>query len=223
MMLNLSYTLSPHTPFYEGLAKPSLERVYDLSRGDACNSFYFRTSNHCGTHVDAPWHFNPKGRKITDYEPHELVFNRPGILDAPVGPGHLIVPADLDGASLPPETDIVLLRTGFGVYRVEEKTYIEDAPGFSRAAAEHILRVFPALRALAMDIPSLAAWKHMDEGVEAHRVLLGCEGYSDRTVLLVEDARLPRELKPPSRVIVAPWMIEGLDSAPCTVLAEYPE
>jgi hypothetical protein len=63
----------------------------------------------------------------------------------------------------------------------------------------------------------------MDEGVEAHRVLLGCEGFSDRTVLLVEDARLPRELKPPSRVIVAPWMIEGLDSAPCTVLAEYPE
>jgi len=46
VMLNLSYTLSASTSFYSGLAKLSIERVYYLSRGDACNSFYFRASNH---------------------------------------------------------------------------------------------------------------------------------------------------------------------------------
>lgn len=221
MLVNLSYKLSANTPFYEGLAKPSLERVYDLSRGDSCNSFYFRTSNHCGTHVDAPWHFNTRGRKIADYDADELVFRRPAILDAPARRDHLIVPADLDGTSLPRDADMVLVRTGFGVYRDDEKTYIEESPGFSRAAAEHMLRSFPELRAIAMDLPSLAAWKHMDEGAEAHRVFLGCEGYSARTVLLIEDARIPMDLSTPSRVILAPWMVEGLDSAPCTLLAEY--
>jgi len=50
---------------------------------------------------------------------------------------------------------------------------------------------------------------------------LGCPGYGDRAVLLVEDAMLPADLTPPSRIIIVPWRIEGLDSAPCTVLAEY--
>jgi kynurenine formamidase len=172
--------------------------------------------------VDAPWHFNPRGRKIADFDPNELVFERPAILDAKAAPGGLIGPAELDGAgSLQPDTDVVLLRTGFGAYRSDEKTYIEDAPGFSRAGAEYLLQSFPKLRALAMDLPSLSAWKHMEEGSEAHRVFLGCDGYSDRTVLLIEDARLPGDLEAPSRVILAPWMIEGLDSAPCTLLAEY--
>lgn len=222
MIRRLSYTLSPRTPFYDGLAKPSLECMYDLSRGDACNSFYFRTSNHCGTHVDAPWHFNPHGRKIADFEANELVFERPAMLDIQVERGGLICPDHLQrAASLPGDTDILLLRTGFGANRAAEKVYIEEAPGFSRAGAEHMLRALPALRALAMDLPSLAAWKHMDEGAEAHRVLLGCDGYSNRTVLLIEDAHLPDDLSTPSRVIIAPWMIEGLDSAPCTLLAEY--
>jgi kynurenine formamidase len=222
MMLSLSHKLSTSTPFFEGLAKPELEHLYDLSRGDTCNSFYFRASNHCGTHVDAPWHFNPTGRKIADYEANELLFHRPALLDVAAGRGRLIGPDELKGAgSLPRDADIVLLRTGFGAYRADEKTYIEDSPGFSRASAEHMLHCFPHLRALAMDFPSLAAWKHMDEGAEAHRVFLGCEGYSDRTVLLIEDARLPGDLRTPSRVILAPWMIEGLDSAPCTLLAEY--
>ena len=221
-MLNLSYTLSASTPFYRGLAKPSIERVYDLSRGDACNSFYFRASNHCGTHVDAPWHFNPRGRKIADYASNELVFSHPAVLDVSPAPGSVIGPAELDGAtSLPPDTDMILLRTGFGAHRSDEKTYIEDAPGFSRAGAECLLHSMPNLRALALDLPSLSAWNHIDEGSEAHRVFLGCDGYSHRAVLLIEDTSLPVGLNTPSRVILVPWMIEGLDSAPCTLLAEY--
>ena len=66
-----------------------------------------------------------------------------------------------------------------------------------------------------MDFISAAAVAHMEEGCEAHRVFLGCAGYGDRTVLLIEDARLPMDLPVPSRVILAPWLFEGLDSAPC--------
>jgi hypothetical protein len=67
------------------------------------------------------------------------------------------------------------------------------------------------LRALALDLPSVSAWNHIDEGSEAHRVFLGCDGYSDRAVLLIEDASLPVGLNTPSRVILVPWMIERLD------------
>lgn len=222
MVLSLSHKLSENTPFYEGLAKPSLERVYDLSRGDTCNSFYLRTSNHCGTHVDGPWHFNPNGRKISDYDLSELVFRRPAILDVSAGQGHLIVPDDLSGlARVSKHADVLLIRTGFGRFRSQPKTYVEDAPGFSRSAADAVIQTLPELRALVVDFISLAALRHMDEGAEAHRVFLGCAGYSDRNVLLIEDARLPSDLQTPDRVIVVPWFFEGLDSAPCTVIAEY--
>ena len=222
MLLSLSHKLSEDTPFYEGLAKPSLERVYDLSRGDTCNSFYFRSSNHCGTHIDGPWHFNPAGRKISDYDISELSFHKPAILDVPLGPAHLIQPEDLHGvAGLARDCDILLLRTGFGNHRSNPKLYVEDAPGFSRAAAEYLIREMPGLKALGVDFISLAALKHMEEGADAHRVLLGCPGYSDRTVLIIEDVRLPADLPVPSRIIVAPWFFVGLDSAPCTVIAEF--
>jgi kynurenine formamidase len=222
MMVRLSYTLSERTPFYEGLAKPSLERLYDLAKGDECNSFYFRSSNHCGTHVDGPWHFNPAGRKISDYDVNELGFTRPAIFDLDVGPGHLIGPGEFgDLRRIPGGCDILLLRTGFGRFRSVSPAYVDNAPGFSRAAAEEIINALPELRALALDFISVASLKHMAEGAEAHRVFLGCAGYSDRSVLLIEDAMLDRSLTTPDRVIVAPWMFEGLDSAPCTVIAEF--
>jgi len=221
-MLNLSYKLSENTPFYEGLAKPRIEQIYDLREGHACNSFYFTTSNHAGTHVDGPYHFNPTGRKIADYEPCELVFIRAAILDAPLAPSQLIRPEDLSGLdAIRPDCDILLLRSGFGSRRGDAKTYVEQGPGFSAAAARTILERLPSLRAIAMDFVSAASMAHMDEGCEAHRVFLGCAGYSDRAVLLIEDARLPADLRVPSRIIVAPWLFEGLDSAPCSLLAEF--
>jgi kynurenine formamidase len=222
MIQSLSYPLSADAPFYEGLDKPAIERLYDLSRGDVCNSFYFRSSNHCGTHVDAPWHFNATGRKICDYDISELVFERLAILDVAAGPAHLIQAADLTGAAnLRHDCDLLLVRTGFGQHRADERKYVDESPGFSRNAAEYLMRELPHLRALAVDFISVASSRHADEGCEAHRVFLGCAGYSDRAVLLIEDAKLPPDLRTPSRVIVAPWYFEGLDSAPCNVIAEF--
>jgi kynurenine formamidase len=222
MMVNLSHKLSESTPFYEGLARPRLERLYDLSRGDACNSFYLRTSNHCGTHVDGPWHFNPDGRRISDYDIGELVFTRPAIVDVAAGAGHLILSEDLHALNgVRTDCDILLLRTRFGAFRDDAAKYVNDSPGFSRSAAETVIEKLPALRALAVDFMSVADLRHAEQGAEAHRVFLGCSGYSDRNVLLIEDARLPADLRIPDRVIVVPWFFEGLDSAPCTMIAEY--
>ncbi len=223
-MLNLAWPLSENTPFYEGLAKPRIEQIYDLGKGHACNSFYFTSSNHAGTHVDGPFHFNPAGRKIADYDMNELVFTRPAILDAPLAPSQLIMPealAELD--TVRPDCDILLLRSGFGACRGDAQVYVNEGPGFSGAAARHILERLPSLRALAMDFISAAAVAHMEEGCEAHRVFLGCAGYGDRSVLLIEDARLPMDLPVPSRLILAPWLFVGLDSAPCSLLAEFAE
>lgn len=220
MMVRLSHTLSESTPFYEGLPPPSLRQLYSLDKGDVCNSIYLTTSNHAGTHVDAPNHFNPHGRRITEYGPEELTFTKPAIVRVEVPEDRLIRPQHLRNIERArADCDILLLRSGFGEDR-DDKRYVQASPGFSREAAEYIMGTLPELLAVAMDFISVSSLLHEEEGADAHRVFLGCAGYGERSVLLVEDALIPRELEPPARILIVPWMMEGLDSAPCTVLAE---
>lgn len=222
MLIKLSYNLSEHTPFYSSLPKPKLNPIYDLTRGDACNSFYFTTSNHCGTHVDAPRHFHTAGRSITDYSLDEFHFTRPAVVNVPLQFGELITPAHLAPAlaGLPPDIDILLLHTGFGAYRADERRYMDLGPGFGPEAAFSLMDRCPALRALAVDFPSISSLSHEDAGAEAHRVFLGVTAYQDRPILLIEDALLPAELPPLRRAVLMPWLFDGLDSAPCTLFAE---
>lgn len=221
MLLNLSYHLSESTPFYKKLPGPRLERLYDLAKGDACNSFYLTTSNHAGTHVDGPYHFNPNGRKIAEYELSELVFTRPAVLDIEVSADELIVPEHLTGCDkCRSDCDFLFVRSGFGNHRSDAETYIEHNPGFSAAAADFLMHRFTGLKALAVDFASIAAMAHMQEGCEAHRVFLGCGRYSDRPVLLVEDVRIPESMPYLEKLYLIPWLFDGLDSAPCVLFAE---
>lgn len=222
MLIKLSYNLSEQTPFHSSLPKPKLNQIYHLAQGDACNSFYFTTSNHAGTHVDAPRHFNPNGRTITDYDLDEFVFRRPSVLDVTVRDGELITPDTLapavDGA--PTQSDFLLVRTGFGKHRPDERRYIDQGPGFGPAAAAYLMLGFPALRAIAMDFASVSSPSHEEAGAEAHRIFLGCTSYAERPLLLIEDALIPDDLPDLQRVVLMPWLFDGLDSAPCTLFAE---
>ena len=222
MLIQLSYALSEQTPFYSSLPKPQLRQIYDLRKGDSCNSFYFTTSNHAGTHVDAPRHFSVDGKRITDYQLSELVFSRPAVVDVPLVDNQLIEPRHLEPAlaSAAPDVDLILLRSHFGGVRADEPRYVGRSPGFGSAAAIFLMERFAKLRALAVDFLSISSPAHEAAGAEAHRVFLGCTAYAARPILLVEDALLPDTLPPLLRVFVIPWMFEGLDSAPCTMFGE---
>jgi len=222
MLLNLAYVLSQRTPFYRGLAAPRVESLYSLAAGHDCNSYYLTTSNHAGTHVDAPRHFNASGRRICEFGLDELFFRRPALVDLQVAPGELIGEPSVEAMRIEPaDCDILLLRTGLGrLRRNDPEAYVARGPGFDRGGAETILRRCPSLRALGVDFMSISALEHPEEGAAAHRVFLGCAAYGDREVLLIEDMLLPPDLTAPEHLRVVPWLVEELDSAPCSVLAE---
>jgi arylformamidase len=221
MVIKLSHNLSEATPFYSELPGPRLDRLYDLAKGDGCNSFYLTTSNHAGTHVDGPFHFNPKGRKISEYDMSELIFTKTAVMDIQVSRDELILPEHLGAASAcRGDCDLLIVRSGFGKYRADAKMYVDHSPGFSRTAADFLMRQFPDLKALAVDFVSIAAMSHMEEGCDAHRVFLGCAEYSSRPILLIEDINLPNALPALDKVFVVPWFFDELDSAPCVIFAE---
>jgi kynurenine formamidase len=221
----LSYELGPDTPTYPGNPPVELRPFTSIADGDAANQFSLTTLNHNGTHVDAPWHFDPAGPRLDELDPATFVFWRPSIIDIPKGPNELISAGDLEPLGpVIAGADLLLLRTGFGAKTRDSDpvAYGHSGPGFSESAG-FFLRQFPVLRCLAMDIISAGAPAHPGEAVAFHRAALGSDvpGAANSFVLLAEDCRLDADLTPDelALVVLAPLRIAPSDGAPCTIFA----
>ena len=113
-------------------------------------------------------------------------------------------------------SDLLLIKTGFWEYRKSDpKRYSCRNPGFSEKAALYIRDCFRNISAIGLDSISFAAMEKLDEGLNAHKILLGGKG---KKFLIYEDLDLKYDLSKLKQVIALPWFIEGVDSAPCTIL-----
>jgi len=216
MWVLLSHKLSAATPCYDDGPRLEVTPVKQIVRGDSSNTYFLKLLNHLGTHVDAPNHFDPDGRKIHSYTAEELVFEKPLLIDIPKNSGEQIQEADLQPfENLLNKSDILLIRTGFQRFRdTDPMTYMMRGPCLSTEAAGY-LRNFSNLRVLGVDTISISSPLMREVGREAHRLLL-----RGRSFLIVEDMDLLGKPASYRRVFIAPLMVEEVDSAPCTVLAE---
>jgi kynurenine formamidase len=214
----LSYPLNRRTPVYGRTRPLRVTADKSLVKGDPCNTYFLELSNHCGTHVDAPRHFIGKGKKISEYGINELIFAKPFIAECPRPTGGLIDPEDI--GNIPVDCDILLIRTGYSKNR-SKKIYRTNNPGLSLEAARWLRGHHPRLRAVGIDSISFSSFRNRAVGREVHRVLLADRGFKGRPLLLVEDIDLAGDLKGIKRILVVPLIIEEVDSAPCTIIAEY--
>lgn len=221
MYLELSYHLNTSTPIAPGVPPIEFQHHYSMDRGDVSNLFVLKFSNHTGTHIDAPLHFVRDGIPISQFGLRDFVFDSPLCVDLPVGDGEIFRPShfELHAAAIA-NCDLLLLRTGYArVRRTDASRYRLFAPGMSVEGAQYITQTFPQLRALGLDTISLACMQHLEEGLEAHRVLLGGNG---RRFLIIEDMNLDHDLSQLKQVLAFPLFIDGVDSAPCTVVGITP-
>ena len=221
MFVRLSFSLSITTPT-PGARRPLEIQVDEsIDQDHPGNTFYYKAWNHTGTHVDAPAHMLTGGKRITDYPIDHFIFDRPCVIDVLKGDDELIDASDLrrfeDSIAA---SDLLLLRTGFTRYRdVEPVRYRDHNPGFSIDAARYLSHSrFTLLRAIGLDTISAAAAALVAEGIEAHKVLFS--RVPGPPILIIEDVDLSPDLSHLRRVFVVPMFVEGLDSCPCTIIAE---
>lgn len=177
---------------------------------DYCHVDHLDFGSHTGTHIDAPYHFLPDGKRITDFPVSKFVGCGTAIDLRYKKAGEAIEPADLElslDQVLP--GDFVVLQTGwYEKFGTEE--YL-DHPYVSKAAAE--LLVQKGVSIVAVDFMNVdpTLW----ELWEAHPAFLGND------VLIVENINNSLELEAGKRYrfFFAPIKLQDSDGGPIRAVA----
>jgi kynurenine formamidase len=210
----LSYQLSEDSPVYKGLEKTVVSHKSSVE-SDGYNTYILNLENHSGTHIDAPRHFIDNGREIASYSVDELIFKHPMILDCPKGNDEFVEVEDLK--NITEDVDCIFIRTGFGDFREDDPNrYLTKNPGIKPRTVKWIRENFRKVRCIGMDCISIAGYNHGKIGVEAH--ISAFDESLGVPLLLVEDLKLDEDLPELDQIMIIPWQIKGVDSAPCNVI-----
>lgn len=222
MVIRLSYNLTEDFPPRPS-ANPNrliLRQVDYIGKDEKLNNrFAVNVTTHVGTHVDAPFHFNDKGKRIVDFAIEDYVFTKPFVLDVPKNDDEFINSSDLmSSAQKLAWCNLLMLRTGFSKHRFSDpRRYAKKNPGVSAEAAGYLMENFENIRAIGIDAVSMEFEGNHDHKFQAHRIFLGDERHP---LLLVEDINLNFDFSRLVRVMILPLFIEKIDGCPCTILAE---
>jgi len=215
--VRLSYPLRVEDPRPPAIPAPSIEICMSIREGDDANVQILRVANHTGTHVDAPAHVIDGGSTIHDFLPEDLIYRRIAIIPLKKTDAEIVTPEDLlPFQEVLSTAEIALFNFGYGsIRRSDPQRYSLQSPGFGIQSAEWIRNNCPRLRALGMDVPSFSVIAHIKETMKAHNILLG---QKDRKFILIEEMNLEPDLVGLSEIRVNPWLVEGLDSSPCSII-----
>jgi kynurenine formamidase len=210
----LSYFLNSNTPLYGGDIGINIIKDRSIQDGDTSNTKRLEFHNHSGTHIDFPNHFIDDGKRSSDYKADFWIFNHPFVVKLQVGDAEIIDFTEFTLASIPVETDFLILNTEFYKYRNEERFWNTN-PGIAPELAGKLKGRCPNLRVLGMDTISLTSFQHRELGRVSHRKFLG-----EYDILLVEDMKLDQLTTIPVKINCFPLLVENIDGAPVTIIAE---
>ena len=212
----LSFPLDTDGPHPPAIPQPSLSDLYTVER-DGAGVQILTAASHTGTHVDMPQHVIENGLSVHDFSPQEFIYTAPALITVPAEDKQIITPEDLkpfyDYLS---EADIALIRFGYTPVRsLNPKRYSTQCPGFGVEAAGYLRENFPNLRALGLDVPSLACIDRLKETMNSHNILFEGE---NRRFIVIEEMKLDDDLKDLIQVRINPWLVKNMDSGPCSVI-----
>lgn len=214
----LSYPINNKMPVYGQLnCDLNISPVKALKKGDSCNVFTFVMENHWGTHIDCPAHFFENGLKVVDYSPETWFFDCPFVIKLNLKENQLISPENI--GHIPNGTDLLLIKSYFYNYR-GTKRYSNNNPGFIPETGIWLRKKYPNIKAIGFDFISLSPYQNREIGRKAHQSFLNPDG-ENSPILIIEDMDLSPDLSGLKQVLAFPLRIEGIDSAPCTIIGVF--
>jgi len=222
--LDLTHSLSSSTPIYPGDPEFSCTRHTSESDGYTVHSISMGT--HTGTHIDAPYHFFPSGRKIDQVALDEVVGLGVVFVDLSVGiKGRQRIGWDAFASyeSQMKEGKAVLVHTGWWRHYGDRSKYFAH-PFFDKDVAEGILDTGARLVAFDTPNPDCTPFdgEGEDEGYGFHEAFLGRGGLIVESVNLgaladvwqFRDEELAEGQVPDWSVSFVPLRLDGCDGSP---------
>ena len=213
----LSHFLDEQTPGYGGSVGFQRTHVNEIAKGSTSNSQKWTLSNHVGTHIDLPAHFDDKGDRLEAFTSSQWIMEKPFLLELIVSENE-IISYGIEFDTIPLDTDFLIFKTGFQSTRSEKK-YWNNGPGLSPDLAKWIRSQRPNIKILGFDFISITSFQNRDLGRIAHREFLGTDKEGS-PLRVIEDMKLDELMVKPKRVTIAPLLVRNADGAPVTIIAE---
>jgi kynurenine formamidase len=217
--IDLSHTLEEDIPAYPTHARFGRALYESYEYGDAALHYGLTTSEHTGTHMDAPLHFIPEGSAI-DELPLDRLAGRAATIEATdLGAGDLVDVGRIEaweGEHGPiGARDRVLIRYGWDrrwATGPEGRRFLEDWPGLSGEAAAYLVGKGVSL----VGCDTLAVDATVSTENPAHYALLGSEVY------IVENLKNLDLLPPFCLFLALPLKLGGGSGSPVRAVALVP-
>ncbi len=204
---DISLTLSPHLPVWPGEPGIKLHRIKSMEHGDAANVTAVEMGAHCGTHVDAPFHFLGGDAATVDCLPVSVLAGRVYVLHL-ADDVSLITAEVLKQAVIPPRTRRILFRTrNSNWWAAGDNTFHKDFVALSIDGAQYLVRL--GIRLVGIDYLSIAPFT---DGAPTHRMLLG------NNVVVVEGLDLSQVTQGRYTLSCLPLKLLGADGAPARAI-----
>ncbi|HEY8542235.1 MAG TPA: cyclase family protein [Pseudothermotoga sp.] len=223
MYVELSNILHSSIPNYPDSLPERLESILSQERGDVSNTSVLHHYTHNGTHVDAPYHFDSKGKRIHEIALENFVYEHPLLINLPKGPQQKISVTEIKDTPGIDSADLLMFRTGFAILRSKDPiAYRFLFPALDKTLAAFIREELPMVKAVMIDFLSVDTLiDGYRENFPAHKMLLSSEVSKKRPVLIIEDVNLePLVGRIIKKVFAVPIRIKDADGAPVSIIAE---
>ncbi len=201
MKIDITMPLTHGMAHYPGDPAIEFDTVLATSRGDAVNLTQYRFGSHSGTHVDAPYHILPHGKKA-DQLPADYFIGTAKVFEFRAD----IKKEMLEGLPVA-AGDIVLFKTPNSA-RIAEGIFDPNHISVMPCAARHLAD--KNVRAVGIDCLSIES----DSALPVHHILLGAG------IPIIEGLDLSRAKPGVYRMTAMPMRIHDSDGAPLRAMLE---
>lgn len=173
-------------------------------------SDFMSTTNHIGTHMDAPYHFDPDGRRIGDIGLEETIkpTKRADVRDLARPNDEITLAQVRERLPAPVEEDeFLFVHTGWSDEQMNTPRFYRDNPYYAEDIAEYVVEV--GARGLITDTaidPGTEGYRNHYTLLENDKVIVenvvNCDGLPDEFTTYVVPMKLANGDGAPARVFV---------------------
>jgi kynurenine formamidase len=209
--LDLTLTISEKIPMFPGSPQPHFIHWDELKK-DGYNLEMLFLSTHTGTHVDAPYHFVKRGKKMHQIDPGRFLCDVI-LIKIKSKPNYTITKSDIvkfeEKHGAIPQHSSVLFATGW-TDNMDRREFFYQNPGLADSAAKYL--VSKKTNLVGIDTPSIDAGNNSK--FSAHRILLG-----DDVLILENLCNLHRIKSTKFRLAALPLKLQNATGSPVRAVA----